>query len=213
MTTRERILKLLVSHQRQSINDLAESVGINPISVRHHISRLEVEGSVESEEERHGVGRPRRIYFLTESGMELFPSRYLNFSNRLLNQIKKDVPKKTLGNLFRNMAGEVANDFIADIQIDELNIDERIALLDQILTREGFTVEIEKHEDKVYINETSCPYIHIGQDHHEVCILDETLIHTILGAPVEQIQCMLDGDDHCTYEVPIIPSSKIEIRS
>ncbi|MCH7663372.1 MAG: winged helix-turn-helix transcriptional regulator [Chloroflexi bacterium] len=213
MSTRDRILKLLVSHQRQSINDLAKSVGINPISVRHHINRLEADGSVESEEERHGVGRPRRIYFLTESGMELFPSRYLNFSARLLDQIKKDVPKKTLDSLLRNMAGDIADDFMSDVKIEKLNIDDRLELLEKILTREGFTVDIEKHGDKVYINETSCPYIHVGQDHHEVCILDETLIHKILGAPVEQIQCMLDGDGYCTYEVPIIPSSKIEIRS
>ena len=213
MNTRDRILKLLVSHQRQSINDLAQSVGINPISVRHHISRLEAEGSVDSVEERHGVGRPRRIYFLTERGMELFPSRYLHLSNRLLDQIKKDIPKKTLDNLLRNIAGDMADDVTTDIHIEELNFEDRLFLLDKILTREGFTVEIEKHDDKVFINETSCPYIHVGQDHHEVCILDETLIHNILGAPVEQINCMLDGDGHCTYEVPIIPSSRIEIRS
>ena len=69
-TTRDLVLKTLLTRQRCTINDLAEAVGINPISVRHHVTKLEAGGLVVSEEERHGVGRPRRLYFLTEKGME-----------------------------------------------------------------------------------------------------------------------------------------------
>ena len=64
-STREQVLQILLNRQRSTINELADAVNINPISVRHHITRLEAEGLVTSEEERHGVGRPRRIYFLT----------------------------------------------------------------------------------------------------------------------------------------------------
>lgn len=211
MSTRENIIQILVTRQKCSINDLAEEVKINPISVRHHITRLEADGLVESAEERHGVGRPRRLYFLTPAGMELFPSRYLNLSNMLFEQIKKNIPKKTLTRLLRNMAEEMAQDLIADTRLEELNLDERLSLLQELLTNAGFTVKIEKHEDKILINETSCPYIHVGQEHHEVCILDKTLIHTILGTPVEQIRCMLDGDGHCTYEAPLISSYDIDL--
>ena len=85
-STRERVLETLLSKKRCTINELAEAVDINPISVRHHITRLEADGLVNSAEERHGVGRPRRIYFLTESGMEQFPTRYLRLTMRLLEQ-------------------------------------------------------------------------------------------------------------------------------
>jgi DeoR family suf operon transcriptional repressor len=72
-TTRDLVLKTLLTRQRCTVNELAEAVGINPISVRHHVTRLEADGLVTSEEVRHGVGRPRRLYFLTENGMEQFP--------------------------------------------------------------------------------------------------------------------------------------------
>ncbi len=55
--TREKVMRTLLTRPRITINELAENVGINPISVRHHISSLAAEGLVESEEERHGVGR------------------------------------------------------------------------------------------------------------------------------------------------------------
>ena len=64
-STRDRILQTLLRQPRRTINDLAEAVGINPISVRHHLTSLQVEGLVTSEEERHGVGRPRLLYALT----------------------------------------------------------------------------------------------------------------------------------------------------
>jgi DeoR family suf operon transcriptional repressor len=209
ISTREKIIRILANRRNNTINELAEAVGINPISVRHHITKLEAEGMVDSNEERHGVGRPRRKYFLTEAGMELFPSRYLTLSTRLLEQLKETLPEKALNEIIRKLAGGMAQELTADIQIEGLNHAERMALLQSLLTSEGFTVEIRQEGDRVLIHETSCPYYHVGQEHHEVCMLDETLIHTILGTPVEQIQCMLDGDGLCTYEAPIIPLEEI----
>jgi predicted ArsR family transcriptional regulator len=210
MSTREKILKIILNRQHCTIKELAEAVDINPISVRHHITRLNTDGLVNSKEERHGVGRPRRIYFLTDAGMELFPSRYLRLTNRLFDQLKENLPEETIEKLIRNMADGMADDLTADSKIDEVKEGDRLELLENLLTMEGFTVEITRQKDKVIIRETSCPYIHIGQDHPEVCILDETLIHKVLGTPVEQIKCMLDGDGYCTYEAALIPVSDIE---
>jgi len=75
-------------------------VDINPISVRHHINRLEADGLVTSEEERHGVGRPRRLYFLTEKGRERFPTRYIRLTMRLLEQLKEAMPQPMIAKLF-----------------------------------------------------------------------------------------------------------------
>ncbi len=60
-TTRQRVLKTLLLRHQCTVNELAEAVDINPISVRHHLNKLEAEGLVTSFEERHGVGRPRRL--------------------------------------------------------------------------------------------------------------------------------------------------------
>jgi predicted ArsR family transcriptional regulator len=210
-STRELVLKNLLQRQRCTINDLADAVKINPISVRHHITKLEADGFVSSEEERHGVGRPRRIYFLTEAGLEQFPSRYLNLSTRLLQQLKETLPKNTVQKLFKRMAEEIAEETLAEIDIAKLCSQERADLIAQILTGEGFTVEVKRSDDRYYIKETSCPYYHIGQDHPEICSLDHTLITEVFGAKVEKTHCMLDGDAFCTYVAPLIPASEIEL--
>jgi DeoR family transcriptional regulator, suf operon transcriptional repressor len=199
-STRERVLQTLLTKQRCTINELADAVDINPISVRHHITKLQAEGLVGSEEERHGVGRPRRLYFLTEEGMERFPTRYLRLTLRLLQQLKETVPEPVVSKLFAQMAKDLASDY--EPELDGLSIEERLDLVKEMLTEEGFTVDWEQQGEYYHIREANCPYYYVGQNHPEVCSVDQTLISTVLSVPAEKIKCMLQGDNFCTYIVP-----------
>jgi predicted ArsR family transcriptional regulator len=210
-STRNQVLNTLLNQNRCTINELAETFQISPISIRHHISKLEVEGLVTSEEERHGVGRPRRVYFLTNAGMEKFPSRYLNLSIRILEKLKETLPQKTVNKLLKEMATEMVSDQTAQIDISGLEIEERVELIQQLLMDEGFTVEVTSKDDGFEIKGTSCPYKHVGVDHPEICLVDETMITTVLATPIEKTHCVLDGDPYCCYLAPTIPLSEIKI--
>jgi predicted ArsR family transcriptional regulator len=203
-STRERVLQTLLAHQTCTINEIADAVEINPISVRHHITKLQADGLVDSAEQRHGVGRPRRIYFLTNEGRELFPTRYLRLTSLLLDQLKETVPQSVLDKVFTQIAESMAAKHVSDV--DGLSIEQRLDLVKTLLNQEGFSVEWEKQGDTYQIHESNCPYFHIGQSHPEVCSVDMTLIHTLLAVPTEKVKCMLRGDSQCTY---IIPASSI----
>src|SRR5512141_1037436 len=103
-STKDKILQTLLRKPKITINELAEAVGINPISVRHHLTNLQMEGLVAADEERHGVGRPRLVYSLTEDGMEKFPTRYLRLTTRILQQLKDTMPKPMVAELFNQIA-------------------------------------------------------------------------------------------------------------
>lgn len=199
-STRERILHTLLAHPRSTINDLAEAVSINAISVRHHLTSLQAEGLVTAEEERHGVGRPRLVYFLTEKGHERFPTSYFRLTNRLLDQIKDTLPEPVVGKLFTQMASDLAAGYAQQAQSQ--TIEEKLDLIKQLLSEEGFSVEWELRNDQYHIHEITCPYYHVGQTHPEVCTVDQTVISTVLAIPVEKINCVLAGDAHCTYVIP-----------
>lgn len=199
-STRDRILHTLLKKPNSTINELATAVGINPISVRHHLTNLQMEGLVSAAEERHGgVGRPRLVYSLTEHGMEKFPTRYLRLTSRLLDQLKTSLPQPMVSKLFAEMATTLADDYAE--QMRGLSMEERLELIQELLAEEGFTVEWEKHEDQYRIHEITCPYLQIGQNHPEVCTVDQTLISKMLAVPAEKVQCILDGSSHCTYVV------------
>jgi predicted ArsR family transcriptional regulator len=198
-STRDRILQTLLRSPRSTINDLAKAVGINPISVRHHLTNLQMEGLVDAQEERHGVGRPRLVYILTEAGMEHFPTRYLRLTTRLLAQMKESMSGPMVNKLFSRVAEDLAADYAK--QLKGLSMEERLDTVKELLGDEGFTVEWEKSDDGYRIHEITCPYYQIGQTHPEVCTVDQTLISRMLAVPANKVQCILDGSSHCTYLV------------
>jgi predicted ArsR family transcriptional regulator len=204
-STREHILQTLLNHPRSTIIEMAEAVGINAISVRHHLINLQADGLIAAEEERHGVGRPRLVYVLTEKGLERFPTNYLRLTTRLLDQLKETLPEPVVSSLFTAMATDLASKYKQDVE--DLSMEERLDLVKQLLAQEGFTVEWERQGQNYHIHEITCPYYHVGQNHPEVCTVDQTLISTVLSIPVEKINCVLQGDRHCTYVISQVPSS------
>ncbi|HEU0293130.1 MAG TPA: winged helix-turn-helix transcriptional regulator [Anaerolineales bacterium] len=198
-STKDRILQTLLRHPKVTINQIAEAVGINAISVRHHLSNLEKEGLIAAEEERHGVGRPRLAYSLTEDGMERFPTKYLRLTTRLLAQMKETLPGPAVAKLFSQVAEDMAKEY--EEQIKGLSMEERLDFVKDMLAQEGFTVEWEKKGKEYQIHEISCPYYQIGIAHPEVCTVDQTIISKMLALPASKVQCILNGGAHCTYVV------------
>ena len=198
-STKDKILQTLLRHPKITINELAEAVEINPISVRHHLTNLQMEGLIEAEEVRHGVGRPRLVYSLTQDGMERFPTKYLRLTTRLLAQMKETMPAPMVSKLFNQVAEDMASEYSSQIQ--GLSMEERLEFVKELLAQEGFTVEWEKKGSEYQIHEISCPYYQIGITHPEVCTVDQTLISKMLALPANKVQCILDGSSHCTYVV------------
>ena len=201
-STRQKVLQTLLKEHRCSIVELADAVEINPISVRHHIAKLQAEGLVASDEERHGVGRPRQVFYLTELGLEEFPTRYLRLTIRLLEQLKRNLPPKMVDQLFSQMAADLVEEYAQVAKQQGMNIEQRLELVSDLLKDEGFDLEWEKKDNQYFIREISCPYLHVGQNHPEICVIDQTLISTVLDLPTEKVKCILDGDNQCTFVVP-----------
>jgi len=198
-STRDKILHTLLRQSQSTISDLAESVGINAISVRHHLTSLQAEGLVLSEEQRHGVGRPRLVYFLSEKGVEKFPTQYLRLTNRILDQLKSTLPSLTLNSIFSDMAIKTAGDLVNKGK--NLSLEDKLDLLTSSLVEEGYSFNWQKQGGKYLIHEVNCPYLHISQSHPEVCLFDQTYISTVLSVQLKKIKCQLNGDTGCTYVI------------
>lgn len=199
--TRDLVLRTLLSKPRSTIYELADKVGISPISIRHHIASLEAEGLISCEDERHGVGRPHQVFFLTELGMEQFPTRYVRLTIRLLEHLKETMPEAMVNKLFAQMAFDLAKELSDGMELTNLSMKERLNLVKELLLREGFNIEWEQLDNGYQIKEASCPYYFIGQNHPEICSVDQILISTVLAVPAEKVKCILNGDNTCTYVV------------
>lgn len=200
--TRERILRTLLSHPDSTINDLADAVGINGISIRHHLTNLEAEGLVISAEERHGVGRPRLIYSLTEKGAEIFPTSYLRLTKHLLKNLQTRLSHEEIIEMMEGIGEDIVN--ANHNRSREKSIEARIKSLRHILSREGFILEWENTGNQLELSILSCPYLKVGLDHPYICSIDHKVITKVLNKPVKTKTCILKGDEHCTFQLEII---------
>ncbi|HRX01404.1 MAG TPA: helix-turn-helix transcriptional regulator, partial [Cyclobacteriaceae bacterium] len=113
--TKDRILNQVLLLQKASIAQLSEKLAISEISVRHHLMNLEAEGFLVSEEERHGVGRPRFIYRLTEKGYQDAPNDYLRLSDQVLTTMKRVLGTDTILELFKQIGRDLAENYTSSL--------------------------------------------------------------------------------------------------
>jgi len=179
--------------------EIAKSVGINAISVRHHLTSLQADGFVNAEEERHGVGRPRLVYFLTESGQENFPKRYFRLTKNLLEQMKKILSDEDFKKIFKNMADDLTREY--EPKIANLDFEEKLDLLKKVMANEGYDINWIKLNNVYEIQEVACPFYQIGKDHPEICLFDQSLIANMLSISEKDINRTKHGDNHCSFKI------------
>jgi len=198
-STKDRIVEHLLKFPRSSINNLADAIGINAISVRHHLTNLQSEGIIEAEEERHGVGRPRLVYYLTEKGMETFPTCYLRLTNLLIEELKHIITDQQMQDLFEKIAIKLSQEHVA--RAVGLPLIERMPIMTELLVEQGFLVDWEKKGNAIFIREMTCPFQQISQFHPEICKIDTILISSVLGVPEDKIVRLEDENSYGTYRV------------
>jgi len=198
-STREKILNTLLTQRQATIKQLSEVVGINGISVRHHLINLQAEGLVTAEEQRRGVGRPAFVYRLTEKGMEKFPTNYLKLTNYLLTELEETLSPEELKATFERIGKKQAEE---STNIDKNQpIETQLEQLANQLASDRFMLSWKKEGDSIILQSDNCPYLHVGKEHPEICKIDETLFSEALGREVQLETCMLRGDPSCTYKI------------
>ena len=89
--TRQRILELLRDARILTVEELAESLDLTPVTVRHHLDILKGEGLVEVPEvrRREAPGRPQYTFQLTPAALAFFPKNYQSFTEIMLTEISE----------------------------------------------------------------------------------------------------------------------------
>ena len=198
-STRDKILNTLLTQRQATIKQLSEVVGINGISVRHHLINLQAEGLVTAEEQRRGVGRPAFVYRLTEKGMEKFPTNYLKLTNYLLTELEETLSPEEVEATFKRIGKKQAEE---STNIDKNQpIETQLEQLANQLASDRFLLSWKKEGDSIILQSDNCPYLHVGKEHPEICRIDEKLFSEALGREVQLETCMLRGDPRCTYKI------------
>jgi predicted ArsR family transcriptional regulator len=202
--TRQDILQYLREKGAADVNELAEALGLSPVTIHYHINVLQRDGLLGSRAVRQGVGRPRNVFTLRDSALEKFPQGYHRLSDRLLELLKSRMTEADIQALFERIGEDIAAEHATNLQGKPL--EQKIGALIGLLGEEGFMSRLEKiGADDFVLTQVNCPYQYVATRHPEVCELDLQLMNSALGTAVQREACVANGDAVCTFHIKSQP--------
>ncbi|MCI4364120.1 MAG: ArsR family transcriptional regulator [Thermoplasmata archaeon] len=180
--TRGRILEELAVAPRTA-KDLARSIGIQESAARGHLDRLEERGLVSPAFLREGVGRPRKRYSLTSSGLDLFPRRYELLLDSIIEELVDREGEAYVSVLFAEAAKRLAKDVALKLPAEAPAV-ERAKLLANSLNDLGFRCTVEQTPSgELSIVRNNCVFRHSALGHaYLLCeVFDKHLTEELLG--------------------------------
>ena len=210
------ILRLLYRNSL-SVEQIAEKLGLQPITVRHHLQSLVESGFVEAIEERAGsVGRPKIFYKLVrEPPLVSYPRRsYLVLNSFLLNTLRSTLGENQTRKLIRkvgldmgeNTAKKLTSEY--DVRTWTPKIFEEFFVKDY-LEKMGSEPEVVNVSEKAITYRVhNCPFFEMAIKTPEiVCdILHESFHEGLIKTMDKDIKvshqtCMAKGQPHCELTV------------
>ncbi len=193
-----RVLEL-VAGEGTTAAQIARILGVRVSAVRKHLEKLEKLGLVRHVFVRRGVGRPRKVYMVTEQGIETLPKLYseflLEFINRLTSIGLGDKVETVVSSMARDIALRSASKDIKS-SIENLNIF-------------GFMGSVRKTDGSLEVISRNCPLLKIAKNHYDlICVRFHTeILKNIVGSDsIHLVQCIAKGDLLCRHRIDMTPS-------
>lgn len=196
---RAAILLELKRGRRITARDLGRELGLSMNAVRHHLKELESEGLVRYEREQRGVGAPVFVYLLAPAADALFPRRYKEALEQLLDYVVAREGRAgaaaALESHFEAMGERLRP------ELEGAGPAERMAAVVRALSDAGYMAEGQATFCCGTLTEHNCAIREVAERFPEVCAAEERFLASALGGTVERRRHMLEGCGGCEYKV------------
>lgn len=203
-SSREKILHQLKTKGPQAATALAKRLNVTTMAVRQHLAKLVEEGSVQFEDEAGRVGRPRRIWRLTEEAQERFPDNHSELALGMLAAAREAFGPDGLQKLVDQRTRQQQELYSEEMPGAGAPLAKQVAALAAIRKREGYMAEWKRGSDGSFqLIENNCPICAAAEYCTGLCDAELELFRKLLGpkVQVERNEYMLEGDRRCAYRI------------
>lgn len=200
-----------------SINQLADEVGLKPITVRHHVQTLLQSGLIEVHGEvKESVGRPEVYYRATEKNVSVsFPKRdYLFLAQTLVDGVSAQLGEEEALKLFNRIGEEVGVSLVRGLALEH-GVEKwspeafKEFFVEGLLGGMGTVPEVvSMGENEITFRERNCLFLEMARSNPNlVCNGLDTGFHRGVvkglgpGVEGERLKCMGHDDPYCEYAV------------
>ena len=207
--TKERILELLLDGSK-SAGEVADRLQIQKSAARVHLESLQSLGAVKSRFKIEKMGRPKKVYELTEKGREFFPRKYDLFLNLVLDKIAGKKGQAEAREIIESIAEDIASGI--RVKINKNNhphdLEQSLKIINDASNQMGFASSLERDEkdDSFYIQSRNCILHKVASANQDmIChgLHDKIITKALEGndpdARIELKECMALGNDYCRH--------------
>lgn len=184
--TRQLILDILKRDGEVTVQDLSRELKLTSVTVRHHLEILRSQGYItEPEVQRTSTpGRPRYVYRLAQTAVDLFPNNYRGLASALLESVCTRAEPQQREALLE----ESAQRLVAQLGPLPENRTARLNTLVNRLRALGFEAEWQVDKDgQDHIIVCNCPYAAVSESCPEVCQIDRRMFEIATGAQLQPV--------------------------
>ncbi len=197
--SRAAILLALKRGTGMTARDLAVGVGVSLNAVRHHLKDLEAEELVQYERDHRGVGAPVFVYRLTAAGEALFPRRYKETLDQLLDYVVARDGRATAAAALESHFDALAERL--QPELEGATPDVRMQAVVRALSAAGYMAEGQASFSCGTLTAHNCAIRDVAERFPEICAAEERFLSSVLGGTVERRSHMLGGCGACEYKV------------
>ncbi|HWH68042.1 MAG TPA: metalloregulator ArsR/SmtB family transcription factor [Candidatus Sulfotelmatobacter sp.] len=200
-STRREIINILRTGGPLTVGELGDRLGITHVAVRRHLTSLERDGLVSSVQERLPMGRPTRVYSLTETADDLFPKKYGALTLEIL-----DFLSEADSDLVERFFAARGQNFVAKYGPEVTkgsSLEDRVSRLADIQMANGYLADWAKAEgETMMLKEFNCPVHQVSRKYPTACHHELEFFKTVLGTEnVERVECIAKGGNCCRYVI------------
>jgi len=202
-TPADRILFQLKTRGPAETLALAGALGISRQATLQHLERLVADGLADHADERRGVGRPRRIWSLTEAAQARFPDTHAQLTLEMLDAVRAEFGEAGVERMILRREQATARTYAQAMAAAE-TLEARVARLAEIRTAEGYMADWSPDPGGGFLLvENHCPICAAAAACQGFCRAELAVFREVLGpdARVERTDHILAGARRCAYRI------------
>lgn len=198
-----RVLETLKAEGALTASHIGRHLDMTAVGARQHLNRLCAAGLVTFEDQRQAVGRPKRLWSLSDQGHAHFDDRHRDLASELLAAIIVAHGDDGLASILAAREQQQLQRYRAALG-DGGSLGERVQRLTDLRRIDGYMAECRQDDDGNWLmTENHCPIAQAAKACSGLCGAELKLFQDVLGkyAAVTRVQHMLGGDRCCAYHI------------
>jgi predicted ArsR family transcriptional regulator len=173
------------------------------VGARQHLTKLAEDGLVDAADRSEGVGRPKRIWSLTEAGHARFPDNHAGLTLELIAAIRKTGGEAMLDSVI-DVREKAALESYTHALAGAASLREKVKRLARIRSEEGYMANVAASADgSLLLVENHCPICAAAKTCQGFCRSELSLFREALGrgVTVEREEHIVAGARRCAYRI------------